>query len=175
MGDGRPGVRRPSGEHYGHRYLLRAERISVEPGNKQIQIYGTSDFGCLPIYVLCPRHFFVDGSTTLAMCEIKRSVYFCPKKIRVSRLCTSNFGIRIYIFIRVSVSLPILFLQITYVLDDIFANRHTGRPLAHCRGPQTRQRAPPPSQFHHQCATKLPHFAVSIRVEYVDCIWPATC
>jgi hypothetical protein len=43
-------------------YCERSEAtilLGVEPGNKQIQIYGPSDFGRLAIYVLCPRHFFV--------------------------------------------------------------------------------------------------------------------
>ena len=66
-------------------------------GEQTNTICGTSDFGRLPIYVLCPRHFFINGSRTLAMCEIKCFVYFCPKKIGVSWLCTSNFEIGMYI------------------------------------------------------------------------------
>jgi hypothetical protein len=95
--------------------------LGVEPGNKQIQIYGPSDFGRLAIYVLCPRHFFVNGSTTLAMCEIKCSVYFCPKKIGVSWLCTSNFGIEMYIFVQVSVSLICRPNPFLYVLDILIS------------------------------------------------------
>ena len=55
----------------------------MELGNKQIQykICGLTDFGRLPIYVLCPRHFFINGSKTLAMCELKYSEHFCPKKL----------------------------------------------------------------------------------------------
>ena len=76
---------------------------------------GLTDFGRLPIYVLCPRHFFINGSKTLAMRELKYSEHFCPKKIRVSWLCTSNFGIGVYISVFLILALlccvPILFLS----------------------------------------------------------------
>jgi hypothetical protein len=114
------------------KYSLRAERsnlcLRVELGNKQIQICGTSDFGRLPIYVLCPRHFFINGSRTLAMCEIKCFVYFCPKKIGVSWLCTSNFGIGMYISVSpFFVVYQSDFSQISYLVafnDNIFALFH---------------------------------------------------
>jgi hypothetical protein len=61
------------------------------------------------------------------MDEVKCSVYFYPKTFGVSWLCTSNqasnFGIGMYIFVQVSVSLicrvPILFL---YVLDELYTS-----------------------------------------------------
>jgi hypothetical protein len=67
---------------------------------------------------------------TLAMCEIKCSVYFCLKRIGVSWLCTYKNSGSEYTFsfefqsraVSLICRLPILFLQITYVLDDIFAS-----------------------------------------------------
>jgi hypothetical protein len=39
--------------------------------------------------------------------------------------------------------------------DNKTAYKHTGHPLAHCYGPQTRPRAAPCSQLPRQCAAKL--------------------
>ena len=93
--------------------------VGVELENKQIQIYGLTDFGRLPIYVLWPRHFFINGSRTLAMCELKYSEHFCPKKIGVFWLCTSNFGIGMYI----SVSLILALICISKIQINLDALR----------------------------------------------------
>ena len=42
--------------------------------------------------------------------------------------------------------------------DDRTVDKHTDRPIVHCRFPQTRPRVAPRSRSHRRCATKLRHY-----------------